>query len=207
MPAKTHQFWLNRIYEQCENYPKRTASEIANALVNVRGEERPPGVPTPPLTRTISDHIALFKKNFSQKQKQQYGFADWPGSCVSGSLPDEAGAALLRLLRCYVEVGETHKPTVAEARWFWRLWIAADDAEVPVKSLADFAHLLTEHENDPSHPIWEFVKWHMAFKLWTEGGRDAYHDTNSKFPEVLEPYDQKVSLFLTDRADTEGEAP
>jgi len=196
MPAKTHQFWLSRIYEQCVNYPKRTANEVADVLMRVRNEEIPIGVPPPPFTRTVSDRMALFKKEFSEEQKQQYGYADWPDSCISGALPNEASAALLRLLRYYAEVGETRKPTVTYARWFWRLWTAADDAAAPVKRIADLAVLLAEREDDPENAMWAWVKWHVAFKLWTSDGRDAYRKAHAEHPDALPPYDQGVSGFL-----------
>lgn len=70
-------------------------------------------------------------------EQDEYRYVYWPESFVRGILPWEASRVVIALLRARADGG---RPTVSQARWAWRLSLAAPDA--PAEAAIVLATLL-----------------------------------------------------------------
>jgi len=184
MPKLTHRFWVGRIYEQCENWPEHSAEEIADRLLAIPTNERPAAAGSPPMTRTVVDYKKRFQ-GLTPEEKVTYRYARWPDACESGALPWEAAPALLRLLAHRAEFGP---PAISTARWFWRLWVAADDRNAPVDMLAAIASGFTVYEQVSGavpRALFDATQWYLAFKDWTDAGKNEHRRLLNLHPDAF----------------------
>jgi hypothetical protein len=102
-------------------------------------------------------------------RRQQARFR-WPASMEEGTLPWEASRSALDLVR-YCDDRGLDPPTVAEARWFWRLQVAApaqpqDESVRFAKKLAFIEYARTANlRADISLPD---LEWQLAYEPWKD---------------------------------------
>ena len=129
---KTDHMWVERIRAYSTINPGHGPKRIHAALTE-RQDRQGQNTADVPSERTIGRIIADFRK-LPEEQRNEYRLARWPDSCVDGTLPWEAGAALLEILR--------HRSTRREvpasnrvALWFWRLTQSVPDLDVMCRDI------------------------------------------------------------------------
>lgn len=207
MGRATDRSWVDRANTLFASQPSWSAAQVARALELQESDAGGPAGP-PPALRTISS----LRKRYSQLPKAEqdsYRYAQWPEVCLSGDLPWAASPALLLLLRFCAE-GVGRPPTVNTAKWFWRLWLAADDVGAPIESLVGTAEAVALMERAGKIPdeLLRFVQWQLAFKPWTDGGGE-YRRVQALRPQLLPPFDEArgESTFEAAPDGWEHEAP
>jgi hypothetical protein len=92
--------------------------------------------------------------------RQEQALFRWPASMESGALPWAASQAALELLRHCDEQGLS-LPTNREAKWFWRLRLAAPLRERG--ALHQDARLLSMAEHGQPSGSLESIQWDLAY--------------------------------------------
>ena len=138
MPKVIDDYWRRQVLLRKVPRPdgrKLSAQQIETELDSM---PRPDGVGAPPRRRTIHD----MRPTKEELEVERWVY--WPEVMGSDYLPWEASATVLRLLRLYLDRGET-RPTVRTAHWFWRL-VQATEGGVPEVLLEWHAVALAERE-------------------------------------------------------------
>lgn len=163
-------YWRERVRQLVENEPGRSPRSIAALLAREGRARQRYGWPSERTVRRLRDeHRAR-----SEPERAHYREVRWPETMEQGALPWEASAALLELLRQRASFNT--RPTVREARWFWRVTQAAPDA--PVRSRATLAGWLAAWEALGAGEIPEVevrrVEGYLSYRPWTDQGAIAY---------------------------------
>jgi hypothetical protein len=167
-------FWRGKIEELTANSPKLGPKAAAQ-----RFEKDPEcaGRDDWPSESTIGRYQRAFRKKDPAEQVG-YRWLYWPQSFEEGALPWEAAAAVLEILRFYLDKG-MGRPRIAIARWFWRLTQAAPDAPVNMRStLAQLLHGASISNAPPSAQYWpEAVEGWLAYGPWRSEEAMAAYET------------------------------
>ncbi|MBF8267734.1 MAG: hypothetical protein HW388_1242 [Dehalococcoidia bacterium] len=115
MPLETDPYWIERIKSIKANnlswgagrILKEMQQEAARSGVEYQGPSEP----------TIRRKLRTEWDPLDKERKTQYLYFYWPESMMNGSLPWEASAAGLELLRHY----PIERPYVRQVKWFWRV--------------------------------------------------------------------------------------
>jgi hypothetical protein len=198
MPRRPiHRFWQDRIKELTENFPGISAEAVEATLRQNTAAARRAGasdaVPTP---RTIARYIRAFKPQ-PEQDRLAYRYASWPESMESVFLPWEASRPLLDLLyerlknyKGSPEAAMYTLPTNLEARWFWRLTLAAPT--LPIEQRANMAKQIADTERffppDEVKRVLEHFKWQLTFQTWRDDRKIEYEAAQKVkvIPESLE---------------------
>ncbi len=123
------EYWQMQIKRLAEN-AAHSAESIA-ATLKERGQVE--GVEEPvPAVRTIARYVREFRK-LPEIERRPYRYFVWPDSMGTPDLPWEASRAALDLTRHRYALG-LHPPTTVEAKWFWRLTLAAPALRLEYRS-------------------------------------------------------------------------
>lgn len=156
----TPQTWKTRVYEL------RGQGMSAREIYDSFEQEGTEDYPSFSIVRKL---VTEFNKMNPDDQREYREFS-WPQSMEAGIVPWEAGHALLDLL---VKLRKEHKnrPLNRNARWFWRITLAAPDAPIHTRwvfacsmALLEVRGKLSEQEETAA------VQWYLAFAPWRSGG-------------------------------------
>ncbi len=132
--------------------------------------ERPEGVGPPPRERTIRDIVP------SDDELDNEQWLRWPGAMGSPGLPWEASADMLHLLMHFYD-GFTRRPTLRQARWYWRLRQAAGDSPPSGRMLESVSAALAGEEAQNgeirAHHL-AAIEAIFAHRVWEPEGARAY---------------------------------
>src|SRR5262249_8677147 len=160
----TDAFWVQRLAIHAEEGLKSPA--IYQALLREAHALQRTDAPS---EATVGRLFRKWKQQPLDARRQQNRFR-WPDSMEEGALPWSASRAALDLLRYRDQCG-VGRPTVSEARWFWRLRLATptlpdDDADHFARLLAfqEFARAAELPANIESPDL----EWRLAYEPWTD---------------------------------------
>ncbi len=125
--------WRHQACVLKQNKPKMSAEEITRNL-HLAGAEVS--------ERTVSRWLKELK-DAEPAEQIQYQYVSWPSSMGGPDLPWEASRAVLDLLRWRKDL-KLPPPMTVEAKWFWRITLAAPALERIVRSYA--ALMMALHE-------------------------------------------------------------
>ncbi|MCX6020330.1 MAG: hypothetical protein NTZ05_01105 [Chloroflexi bacterium] len=168
---KTAEFWLDRIAVILENAadPRQlTAAAITQRLEQEAAVLGRTDVPSPSVvTRTIRTH-----REKSEEERRQYRYLTWPDSFGMPDLPWEAAGPLLEWM-AVTHWGGEGRPTVARARWYWRLTLAAPDAPLAVRdhmaifiSAEDRIREVMGAAYPDGYSMRQMIEWWLAYRPW-----------------------------------------
>jgi len=177
---KTDRIWEQRIFALKGQEPDLSAEAMAR-----RFEEEQGGMGHWPAARTIRRILDEEWSKLTPDQRREYEYFRWPESMEDGSLPWEASAAGLELLRAFSRL---RRPPVRLARWFWRVTQAAPGAGIPAR-LQAAAQLAIEEALGTTQER-RAVEWFLAFQPWrSEEDRAEYEDAQqSTSCEPIAPF-------------------
>lgn len=110
--------------------------------------------------------VGRIRKEFGEldeEDRRDYYRFHWPASMEDGSLPWEASAAALELLRMPTK----SRPTISLVKWFYRLTLAVPDAPVEDRKNRAIFLAMNEAADSPSPRAKETVEGWMIYQPWT----------------------------------------
>jgi hypothetical protein len=126
-----------------------------------------------PSERTVRRLYEAHKSEPIQLQKEA-AFFRWPATMVEGLLPWQASRAALDLVRFRDEHG-AGRPTVREAKWYWRVVTAAPEIDPQEAAAAaaffttrEFAETMGRADDIDAEP----GEWRLVYQPW-RSKRDA----------------------------------
>lgn len=148
MPTpRTHPAWIERIKQLRADDPKLTAHRIAQAL---HTEALKPGSDLPDASLVPSERtIGRVSLPEDAHERALYERVYWPESFEHGALPWEAAEAVLEL----IAFQEPKRPTVREARWFWRITQAAPGTRLAQRAGMAFNQSEAEVRGEASRAV------------------------------------------------------
>ena len=195
-----------------------TTKEIRARLISAADEAVKAGRPFKvPSERTIRRLHQEYKEDLTDEERSQYHQLKWPESMEMGvaitELPWDASASVLELLAFSQREGR-RRPTIRQAKWFWRITLAAPDAPLPSREYSSW--MLAAHEDRGSVPEEELrkVEWFLAFAPWrSDDNRQSYKGAidEGTVPQpllqiLLDPHlVVEISQDLRDLTEMEGE--
>lgn len=117
-----------------------------------------------PSARTVGRIRQEFWKLPAEEQ-QQYGLFCWPDSMDNGALPWEAASAAFELLQRAHQ--DERPPPVRLVRWFWRITLAAPDADFSLR--LPFAQCMAAAEvlgGPVGAKVQRWVESYLRFAPW-----------------------------------------
>jgi hypothetical protein len=120
--------WIDRIRQAVSDNPGLTASDIYDQLVKATANRdiELSEYEAVPSQRTIGRELTAFKRETAET-REQYERVYWPETFQRGAsgLPWEASRDVLELL----DMIKPERPTVRQARWWWRVQLAAPEMD------------------------------------------------------------------------------
>ena len=148
-----------------------TTKEIRARLISAAADAAKAGTPFKiPSERTIRRLHQEYKQDLTDEERSQYRQLKWPESMemvvAITELPWDASASVLELLALWQHERGGRRPTIRQAKWFWRITLAVPDAPLPSRECSSW--ILAAHEERGSVPEEELrkVEWFLAFAPW-----------------------------------------
>ena len=172
-------FWRERIMAllaQTEQSMKRPSDKrVWSVLVK---EAEGLKVDPSPQTRDLADRvpsertISRIRKeewpHLSAEKRAQYREFQWPESMERGDLPWEAAKAAL-LLSYTRQARFVGRPTIRQAKWFWRLSLAAPDLVLEEHLRATDLLAVWEAIGDRPGDHVRGIEWYLTYAPWRAG--------------------------------------
>ena len=193
---KTDPYWVQQLWTLAADGCK--PAKISRELARIARQEGSEGCPSYTTVRRLYED---WERQPEAARRLQAHF-HWPASMQEGTLPWEAGRAALDLLRYRDERG-LERPTVSEARWFWRLRLAAptlpdEDADHFARQLALSQYLRVAKLGETACAD---LEWRLAYQPWTDDTRAGSYQ-NAAERHGLPPY--PTSIFMGRLGDERG---
>lgn len=157
--AKTESYWRDRVaFRVAEG---DTAADIFRLFER---EAKQGGRNDYPAAKTIRSIAAELSKD----EEKQNALFRWPRAMEIDALPWEASCAALDLLAIRDRRG-LGRPTVRQAKWYWRLFAAAPDLspeDAEKWSAIYAASELAAQARLPAHAD-EAIEWRLAYRPWS----------------------------------------
>jgi len=163
-PAAIEEYWQHRVRVLTENEPRLSARAMAGRLEQEAAKLNRSDSPS---ERWIRKEQVEFRSRQAAERAPYRQFA-WPGSMDTGDLPWEASASALELLRLFRPYETGQRPTIALARWFWRITQAAPDAPVVMRRALAGRLTAAELIGDTRQP--PAMEPCLVYRTWTPDG-------------------------------------
>jgi len=172
MPLTVDPIWIERLRQAAASPGKPRARRIDH-----RWDAEYPRAEYPdrPSERWIEEKLKTEWDDLSANEKQTYSAFHWPESMLSGALPWEAVPAALELF-AYMNTGNSRgRPSIRDARWFWRVTLAAPDISIGEReSCSRGLAQLEARGHTPKDLL--FLEAYLAFAPWRSEENKAAHD-------------------------------
>lgn len=159
--------WQRRVREIHEAYPKLSSRRIYTRLEEEGQQLQRDDWPSEKSIR----NILAAHRNASEQERRQYRQAWWPESFGTPELPWESSRAVLGFVR-FCDERQIPHPTVRQAKWYWRLHLAAPG--MPMLEAAELAGALSGVEsarNLGSEATSPNLTHYLAYAPW-QGAQD-----------------------------------
>ena len=155
--------WKRRIGTLVENPPRGERLTDRRIAAVLEEEAQRLGRDDSPSERSVGRIRKHHERPGAEDERREYRLYRWPNSMEDESLPWEAAAAGLELMRAY----GYKRPLVPLVRWFYRLTLAVPDA--PLKERKNRAIFLAMNEaaDSPNPQAYDTVEGWMLYQPWT----------------------------------------
>ncbi len=167
MPLTTDIRWVELVKNTKADNPGWGVGRIAQK-VRAEGERR--GLSDPPHERTIGRILRREWDPLSEEQQAQYRAFYWPESMECGDIPWEASVHCMELLGYLFHSSrraeEYVRPTIRQAKWFWRVSMAVPDQELSEREAVARLFAIWEAVGGRTKEVTRSLEGFLTFAPW-----------------------------------------